>query len=136
MASPSAVSTTLRVSRTNSGRPTDSSRRRTCWLTVGCRRPRARAAPVKLRDWETARNVRRSSGSYTAPPGDSSRLAMTLIALIAACDESEYARMDAHELLDDRNYSGRPLSTAPSSTVHPPTLLLSQGRSRALVHVP
>ena len=68
IASPSTVSVTLRVSRTNNGRPTASSSLRTCWLTVGCPRPRLAAARVKLSDWATARNVRSSSGSYTVTP--------------------------------------------------------------------
>src|SRR6476619_4059947 len=62
-------------------------------------------------------------------------MAMTLIVLIAACDESKCRRMDAHTF-DDRNFSGRPLSATHSSTVHPTNLLLSQRCSRALVQVP
>jgi hypothetical protein len=58
IASPSAVSVTVRVSRTNSGRPTAVSSLRTCWLTVGCRIPSRSAAWVKLSDCATARKVR------------------------------------------------------------------------------
>ena len=66
IASPSAVSVTQRVSRTNSGRPTACSSLRTCWLTVGWLRLRPAPARVKLSDCATARNVRSSSGSYTS----------------------------------------------------------------------
>jgi hypothetical protein len=44
VASPSAVNATIRVSRTNSARPTASSSLRTWTLTVGCRTPREAAA--------------------------------------------------------------------------------------------
>jgi hypothetical protein len=63
MASPSAVSDTEWVSRSTRVRPTCFSRRRMCWLTVGCWRPSRAAARVKLPVCSTARKLARSCGS-------------------------------------------------------------------------
>ena len=71
MASPSWVSRTPWVSRTNSGRPTLSSSRRTCWLTVGWLSSSRVAAWVKLNDCATARKVRSRTGSGIGFSNDS-----------------------------------------------------------------
>ena len=63
IASPSAVSDTEWVSRATSVRPTCCSRRRMCWLTVGCWMPSRAAARVKLPVCSTARKVASSCGS-------------------------------------------------------------------------
>src|ERR1700712_4980513 len=66
MASPSAVSVTVLVSRRNRGRPTAASSFRMCWLTVGWPSPRSFAALVKLSVFATASSVRSCSGSNMA----------------------------------------------------------------------
>ncbi|GAA3210604.1 hypothetical protein GCM10020256_08820 [Streptomyces thermocoprophilus] len=89
IASPSSVSSTEWVSRSNSVRPVASSSLRTCWLTVDWRSPSRRAAWVKLNVCATARNVRSCEGSYIPPPYPrSSRTVMTVRAVYRMTDQS------------------------------------------------